>query len=213
MSTRPYVWERAVAGATKWLQLLSLKYCDAAGKMRTWDMVHRATSPLPTLEPDQPAPGPTRAPDAVAILTLINPGEDQELHTVLVRQFRPPMNAFTIEFPAGLLDEGESPAQAALRELKEETGYVGNARSSSLSCCLSPGLTSECVSLVTVDVDMSLEENQHPIPNPDEGEYIDRIVVPISGLMEELDRREQDGDVVFAALRSMALGYLFKAQL
>lgn len=30
-----------------------------------------------------------------------------------------------IEVPAGLIDEGETAEEAALRELKEETGYVG----------------------------------------------------------------------------------------
>lgn len=44
---------------------------------------------------------------------------------MLIRQFRPPINAICIEIPAGLVDEGETPEQAAIRELKEETGYVG----------------------------------------------------------------------------------------
>jgi 8-oxo-dGTP pyrophosphatase MutT (NUDIX family) len=41
----------------------------------------------------------------------------------LVRQYRPAMEAFTWEFPAGLLERGEAPEQAAARELLEETGY------------------------------------------------------------------------------------------
>lgn len=36
-----------------------------------------------------------------------------------------------IEVPAGLIDAGESPEQAAVRELKEETGYVGKVTESS----------------------------------------------------------------------------------
>lgn len=33
----------------------------------------------------------------------------------------------TIEVPAGLIDEGETAEECAVRELKEETGYVGKA--------------------------------------------------------------------------------------
>ena len=40
----------------------------------------------------------------------------------LVRQYRPAVEAFTWEFPAGTVDPGETPATAAERELREETG-------------------------------------------------------------------------------------------
>ena len=39
-------------------------------------------------------------------------------------QFRPPVNSICLEFPAGLVDEGETAEQSALRELKEETGVT-----------------------------------------------------------------------------------------
>jgi len=45
----------------------------------------------------------------------------------LQKQFRPPISKVVIEIPAGLVDEGESAAESAVRELKEETGYVGTA--------------------------------------------------------------------------------------
>lgn len=44
---------------------------------------------------------------------------------LLEKQFRPPADKIVIELPAGLVDAGESPEQAAVRELLEETGYVG----------------------------------------------------------------------------------------
>jgi ADP-ribose pyrophosphatase len=40
----------------------------------------------------------------------------------LVRQFRPAVERWTLEFPGGLLDEGEAPVDCALRELSEEVG-------------------------------------------------------------------------------------------
>lgn len=46
---------------------------------------------------------------------------------VLQKQFRPPVDKVVIEVPAGLVDEGESAAESAVRELREETGYVGIA--------------------------------------------------------------------------------------
>ena len=44
---------------------------------------------------------------------------------LLQKQFRPPIDAVTIEVPAGLLDEGETAEECAVRELREETGYTG----------------------------------------------------------------------------------------
>jgi len=41
---------------------------------------------------------------------------------ILVRQFRPNLGCYTIEFPAGAVDEGEAPFEAASREFLEETG-------------------------------------------------------------------------------------------
>jgi ADP-ribose pyrophosphatase len=49
----------------------------------------------------------------------------------LQKQFRPPVASVTIEVPAGLIDAGETAEEAAVRELKEETGYIGVVSESS----------------------------------------------------------------------------------
>ena len=48
-------------------------------------------------------------------------GENRD-KVVLVRQFRYPVNGYVYEFPAGLVDPGETVAEAAIREMREETG-------------------------------------------------------------------------------------------
>ena len=64
------------------------------------------------------------APDWVNVVALT---PDRQL--VLVRQFRYGTNDFSLEIPGGVMDPGEDAITAGVRELREETGYVGtNAR-------------------------------------------------------------------------------------
>jgi ADP-ribose pyrophosphatase len=47
--------------------------------------------------------------------------EDEKI--VLVRQYRYPVDQVTFELPGGVIDKGEDPMHAAIREMQEETGY------------------------------------------------------------------------------------------
>lgn len=58
-------------------------------------------------------------PDGVVIYSLYGEKQDQ---VVLIRQYRYPLGGYIYELPAGLVDAGENYHQAAIRELKEETG-------------------------------------------------------------------------------------------
>jgi ADP-ribose pyrophosphatase len=58
-------------------------------------------------------------PDWVNIIPIAEDGR-----VVLIRQYRHGLMASTWEVPGGVIDPGEEPLQAAVRELQEETGYV-----------------------------------------------------------------------------------------
>jgi ADP-ribose pyrophosphatase len=65
-----------------------------------------------------------QAPDWVNVIATTPAGE-----LVLVQQFRFGINTFSLEVPGGVMEAGEDPVAAGVRELAEETGFVGrNAR-------------------------------------------------------------------------------------
>lgn len=58
-------------------------------------------------------------PDGVLIYSVFGENHDK---VIMVRQFRFPINGYVYEFPAGLIDSGESAKETAVREMMEETG-------------------------------------------------------------------------------------------
>lgn len=84
-------------------------------------------------------------PEGIAIYAIRreNPGQ-----IVMIRQFRYPLNDYMYEIPAGLVDAGETPAQSAIREMKEETGLTLEVYEGGDDCFRKPfflaqGLTDE----------------------------------------------------------------------
>src|SRR5581483_4023019 len=68
---------------------------------------------------------------------------DERGRVLLVRQYRLPAGRYMWELPAGKLDEGETPLQAARRELREETGYQARTWKKIASFWPSPGYVQE----------------------------------------------------------------------
>ena len=103
-SASPARWEKlgeTTRAQTRVLDLLSVRY----------------RHPVRNVERDFVVIG---APDWCNVIALT---PDHRL--VLVRQFRYGINEFSLEIPGGMIDPGEAPIAAAVRELREETGYVG----------------------------------------------------------------------------------------
>jgi ADP-ribose pyrophosphatase len=67
-------------------------------------------------------------------VSIVATTEDRSI--VLVRQFRPAVEAVTLELPAGHVEAGQTAEEAARIELAEETGYT--ARHLQLVGCLKP---------------------------------------------------------------------------
>lgn len=62
------------------------------------------------------------SPDWVNVIAEVKNDKGQDCF-IMVRQFRHGTGEISMEFPAGMVDPGEEPLHAAIRELKEETGY------------------------------------------------------------------------------------------
>lgn len=78
--------------------------------------------------------------------------EDPE-KIVLIRQYRYPLGDYLYELPAGLIDAGETPDAAAIREMKEETGlsfevYTGGDAAYRRSFFMGAGFTDESCNAV-----------------------------------------------------------------
>lgn len=86
------------------------------------------------------------APDWVNVIALTPDG-----HLVLVRQFRYGIDDFSVEIPGGVIDPGEDPVAAGVRELREETGYVGRPARLLGSVRPNPAMQSNRCHLVLVE--------------------------------------------------------------
>ena len=94
----------------------------------------------------------------------------------LVRQYKHGARDVVLQFPAGLVDEGETPQAAAARELLEETGYAGRAMAAG-SLLASPGRNRN---LGHVFVVADAEQVSEPVP--EETEQIEVVLTPLAQL-------------------------------
>ncbi|KAI9779926.1 MAG: hypothetical protein M1839_007082 [Geoglossum umbratile] len=180
-----------------WTKLVKITYKDPNGKLRAWESAERQTRPANSLV------------DGVGIIAILEKPTGPEL--LLQKQFRPPTEKVCIEVPAGLIDAGESPEQCAVRELKEETGYVGRVAGdgSGVSPLMfnDPGFCNTNLNFVHVTIDMSMKENQNPKPELEENEFIEVFSVPLRSFYSEMRKLEKEGFAIDARVGTLAEGF------
>lgn len=193
---------------------LRINYEDAHGKSRTWEAMKRPTRPK------------SSAVDAIQILAILDKPTGPEV--LLEKQFRPPTGKVVVEFPAGMVDQGETPEQAAVRELREETGYVGEVIEEEggrpvhwngdfltpmttlptvvawLTRKLGPASSSSCVYMIRMKIDLQKEENKDPKPQLEEGEIIDTFSVPLKDLYSQVRALSAEGFAIDGKVGSFA---------
>lgn len=157
------VWEG------RFLRCLRLTYRDSKGMVRQWETVERVN-----------------CDGVVAVVPITDNSE-----VILIRQFRPPVNKYVIEFPAGLNDRGEELKDAASRELLEETGYSAGEMIFLARGPLSSGSSRE---VLTVFLARGLE--YIGAGQRDETEDIEVIKIPIDNIYDALTRLVEDGNYI-----------------
>ncbi|GAB6948276.1 ADP-ribose pyrophosphatase [Vulcanisaeta sp. JCM 16161] len=105
-------------------------------------------------------------PHAVAALPIYEGNK-----VVLLRQFRPVVNDYIIEVPAGIIESNERPEQALIRELSEEIGAEVDYFEKLFEGFTSPGYSTEYITIYYASV-KNLRE-----PRPEPHEVIDRLII------------------------------------
>lgn len=131
-----------------------------------------------------------RHPGAVLIVPVLPNGD-----LVMIRNYRIAPDERLWEFPAGKLEPDEEPRDAALRELKEETGYEAGRIRAMCEFFTSPGFADE---LMRVFVAENLRQNEQRL---EPGEDIEvEVITHEEAISMALDGRMRDGKTIAALL-------------
>ena len=133
-----------------WVNAYVLTYRLADGSLYEYEAASRRGLEEYRAALEANGAGEIARPDAVCIVPLL-----PDDHILLIREFRYPLNAWCISFPAGLLEPGESIGDCARRELREEVGCTLNDELGAAALTVLPqagysstGLTEENVQVV-----------------------------------------------------------------
>ncbi|HKH93031.1 MAG TPA: NUDIX hydrolase [Gemmatimonadaceae bacterium] len=132
---------------------------------------------------------------ASAVVPFLSDPEGEDPQVLLLRQYRYAADGYLYELPAGRLDPGESPAECAARELKEETGCTAAKIEPLITMVTTPGFTDERIHLFMAT---DLTHGQ-AAREPDE--FADVVVMRLSEALELIQRGEiPDGKTALGLL-------------
>lgn len=125
----------------------------------------------------------------------------KEDKVLLVKQFRYPMKEVLYELPAGKLEIGEDPFEAAKRELEEETGYCANKWTDLGYVYTSPGYSDEKLYLYMA------EDLEFTHCHPDEGEILQALEYSYDDVLKMIANGEiNDAKTLCAIMRAQIKG-------
>ena len=121
---------------------------------------------------------------------------------ILTKQYRYPLKSTNIELPAGRLEAGEDPLEAAKRELAEETGYEAESWIPLGYINTTPGICTEKLYLF-------LAKNlKYFGEHPDEGEFLKCFECPLSEAFAKIQNGEiNDSKTICALTRAFCKGF------
>ncbi len=114
---------------------------------------------------------------------------------VMVRQWRHGNETVTTEFPSGIIEDGEDPALAAARELREETGFSAGKLTFLSKIYQNPAIMYNTCHIFTAE---NLSDTGSVLP--DEDEYIEHTLVPAEILLRDIGTGEFSHALTSAAL-------------
>ena len=135
-------------------------------------------------------------PGGVVIFALKDNG-----NVLLVKQYRYAVKSVQTELPAGRLEKGECPLEAAKRELREETGYVAKNWESLGYIFTTFGICNEKLYLFKA-TGLTFDK-----PDPDEGEILDYFELPLTDVQNLIKNGTiNDAKTICALARSAITG-------